>query len=96
MAQSIVARRAWQKQYRLKLRALVAKEKDRPCMDCGLSYPSYVMDFDHRGNKIADVSDLVESSHSLKRITTEIEKCDVVCSNCHRLRTFASSHTIDT
>lgn len=64
--------------------------KGRPCMDCGNSYPSFVMDFDHvRGKKYCNISVLRRRSISWKRIESEIAKCDVVCANCHRLRTLA-------
>lgn len=45
------------------------------------------MDFDHvRGRKQANVMELV-STLSKKRIDEEISKCEIVCSNCHRIRT---------
>jgi hypothetical protein len=59
-----------------------------PCMDCKKSYPYYVMDFDHvRGNKDRDIAKLVQGSVSRQRLLDEIEKCEIVCSNCHRERT---------
>jgi len=62
------------------------KEKD-PCLDCKISYPYYMMDFDHvRGTKQANVAELINTL-SKKRIDTEIAKCEIVCSNCHRIRT---------
>jgi len=58
-----------------------------PCMDCKISYPYYVMDFDHvRGRKQANVMELI-STLSKKKIDEEIAKCEIVCSNCHRIRT---------
>lgn len=62
------------------------KEKS-PCLDCGKFYPYYVMDFDHvRGQKHKNVMELIPSL-SKKKIDEEIAKCEVVCSNCHRIRT---------
>ena len=59
-----------------------------PCMDCKLIYPYYVMDFDHvRGRKHANVMELIKSL-SKKKIDEEIAKCEIVCSNCHRIRTY--------
>lgn len=57
-------------------------------MDCGISYPYYVMDFDHRNGeeKLEGVAALVNSGRR-KAVFEEIEKCDLVCSNCHRERT---------
>lgn len=62
--------------------------KDRPCADCGVSYPPCVMDFDHvRGDKKNNVATLVASHYGVATISAEIKKCEVVCANCHRLRT---------
>ena len=58
-----------------------------PCMDCKNRYPYYVMDFDHvRGTKHANVMELIPTL-SKKKIDLEIAKCEIVCSNCHRIRT---------
>jgi len=47
------------------------------------------MDFDHRdaSKKIAAVSRLIGRA-GRARILVEAEKCDVVCANCHRMRTY--------
>jgi len=58
-----------------------------PCADCGKKYPYYVMDFDHiTGKKIDNISSMINSGVS-KKIKEEIEKCEIVCANCHRERT---------
>ncbi len=69
-------------------RAYTSKLKDVPCMDCGKKYPHYVMDFDHINpeDKLTQVSKLVNLSWD--RLRAEIDKCEVVCSNCHRIRTY--------
>lgn len=71
-------------------RDMVAELKSVPCADCGIQYPPYVMDFDHRGDKLFEISDITGRDGSLDRFLTEIAKCDVVCSNCHRERTHGS------
>jgi hypothetical protein len=44
------------------------------------------MDFDHvRGVKVTHISQLVQGN--LQKIKDELEKCELVCSNCHRERT---------
>lgn len=70
-----------------RLRILVDSAKNIPCMDCGIKYPSYVMDFDHRENKIENVSGMVSRGVAVSKILEEISKCDIVCANCHRVRT---------
>lgn len=57
-----------------------------PCTDCGVYYPSYVTDFDHiSDNKSANIGNMM--SRGWPRILKEIEKCELVCANCHRERT---------
>jgi hypothetical protein len=81
-------RRATQGLRRDQRRAIIREAKDRPCVDCGQSYPWYVMDFDHvRGQKLANIS-AAAFSWSVPKLLEEMAKCDVVCSNCHRVRTF--------
>lgn len=66
-------------------RAIIDAAKSRPCVDCKDVHPVYVMEFDHsRGKKRFVVSDGVKT---LKLLLREIAKCDVVCANCHRIRT---------
>ena len=65
--------------------------KQKPCMDCGIQYPYYVMDFDHRNkkNKLTTINRMINyHSYSKKKILEEIRKCDLVCANCHRIRTY--------
>jgi len=68
-------------------RRMVVEAKLRPCVDCGVQYPYYVMDFDHRDGALKEFS--LNSVHRVTKrsILREIAKCDVVCSNCHRERT---------
>ena len=48
-----------------------------------------VMDFDHvRGEKVANVSS-IWSRKSWEAVLEEVAKCEVVCANCHRLRTWS-------
>ena len=81
----IEARRAkWRAQARLlvDLRAV-------PCADCGGSFPPCAMDFDHRPAepKLSGVTRMIGRSGT-ERILAEVAKCDIVCANCHRARTF--------
>lgn len=58
------------------------------CADCGGRFPACCMDFDHKpGTKHNEVGTLIARSSEWKTIQREIEKCDVVCANCHRIRT---------
>ena len=62
--------------------------KDKPCMDCGMSYPYYVMDFDHRNGKAKKFNPTELSKRTKRTILKETKKCDLVCSNCHRIRSY--------
>ena len=58
----------------------------RSCADCGLGDP-VVLEFDHVGDKRADISRLSADGVSLAFLEAEVCGCDVVCVNCHRIRT---------
>lgn len=78
---------------KIEARNLLETLKDFPCFDCGTKYPKGVMDFDHRdpSKKTLGVGRMVQESYSLKTIASEAAKCDLVCCNCHRIRTFVKS-----
>lgn len=66
-----------------------AYKLSHPCVDCGESNP-IVLDFDHLeslGQKEFNVSAAIDRGLSWTRIMAEIEKCEVVCANHHRIRT---------
>lgn len=69
-----------------------AIKEESGCIDCDTDYPYFVLEFDHREptKKVNCVATLVSNGYSEKAILNEIKKCDVVCSNCHRIRTHAS------
>lgn len=71
--------------------ALIEELKSVPCKDCGVPYPPVVMDFDHLPGyvKHRKLSDMAKAQYSEEAIRREAAKCDVVCANCHRLRTAA-------
>ncbi len=60
-----------------------------PCTDCREFHPHYVMDYDHLGDKVLNISNAVGNGWSKKKIQEEIDKCELVCANCHRKRTHA-------
>lgn len=61
-----------------------------PCVDCGETNP-IVLDFDHvKDKKSFNVSTAVKRGLLWKKIMNEIAKCEVRCSNCHRMKTSAT------
>ena len=74
---------------REEIRNLIRSHKEGiPCNDCGILYPYYIMDFDHvEDNKVENISKMAQW-YSIEEILVEIKKCEIVCSNCHRQRTY--------
>lgn len=71
-------------------RALVLAVKNTPCIDCHNKFHAVCMDFDHipgRGIKRAIISDLMLGPEKILTLIREINKCEVICANCHRIRT---------
>ncbi len=71
-------------------RAFIQSLKAKPCHDCGQQFHFSAMDFDHvRGDKQFNLA--APAGWVYDEILAEVAKCDVVCSNCHRVRTFNRS-----
>lgn len=66
------------------------------CFDCKVKYPYYILDFDHRDIFSKDFTILASYgiNSNLKILINEVRKCDVVCSNCHRIRTHLNKENI--
>lgn len=59
-------------------------KKNFECENCGEDHPA-CLDFHHPGEKDSGVTELVSRKNtSKKRIKEEINKCEVLCANCHR------------
>lgn len=70
--------------------AYINSLKDKPCMDCGKKFPTVCMDFDHipgKGKTFGIAVWASEPSIPWNAITDELARCELVCSNCHRVRT---------
>lgn len=67
---------------------IVSFLKSHPCIDCGENN-ILVLEFDHkhRKDKFDSVSQMIKRRLSVKKIAEEIRKCEVRCSNCHRIKT---------
>jgi hypothetical protein len=63
--------------------------EENPCTDCGLFFHFCQMDFDHLRDKEFEIGNgNWRLGKSWISIQEEMKKCELVCSNCHRLRTF--------
>jgi len=86
----------WLNRYKSKLRCIECGENHPACVDCGISHPA-VLQFHHRNRaeKSFTIADVVRRATSIKQITNEIKKCDVVCVNCHAKRHWRETHETD-
>ncbi len=70
-------------------RQAIVKEhlENAACMDCG--YSNWIaLEFDHREpkKKFKEIGRLLANG-TMRQLRNEIAKCDIVCSNCHTIRT---------
>ena len=62
-------------------------KETEPCADCGKIFPHWVMQFDHaRGPRKYFMS--VACGRGIDELKKEAAKCDLLCANCHRTRTY--------
>lgn len=56
------------------------------CIDCG-NRDIRVLEFDHLRDKVMNVTQMLVDGYSIESMAKEIEKCEIVCANCHKIRT---------
>ena len=63
--------------------------KSGQCVYCGGTFHPAAMQFDHPPGvrKSGNVGD-IRRRHNRPRLLAEIAKCELVCANCHAMRTF--------
>jgi hypothetical protein len=68
-------------------------KKEKCCYKCGFDHPA-ALDFHHRNpdDKLYEVALMPQWGISKKKILAEIEKCDVLCANCHRILHYELKH----
>lgn len=66
---------------------------DKGCIDCGYAENPVALDFDHRDQELKTLGVSSMLTYSWRKITEELDKCDVRCANCHRIRTQALGHS---
>lgn len=74
--------------YTARNRQFIQQEKLKAgCVDCGYNAHASALDFDHLPGveKLFNLG--TPSARSLDVIKAEMAKCEVVCANCHRVRT---------
>lgn len=56
------------------------------CVDCGQKFPPYIYDFHHINPEIKEFSITKIMGRTWEKIIPELDKCVLLCSNCHRTR----------
>ena len=81
--------RSYVKGKRVKFREFIQKAKtDKGCIDCGYNAHPAALDFDHLpGTEKRFTIGAFGSNYSRAALLEEMAKCEIVCANCHRIRT---------
>lgn len=75
-----------------RMRFLLEYFEGHPCADCGEPDP-LVLEFDHLKEKCFNIGSALPD-RNWQSILEEIDKCEVVCANCHRRRTWTRLGTV--
>jgi len=67
--------------------AIAAYKITMGCADCGYNENAFALEFDHKPNTKGNKTVASMMYNSWEAIWREIDKCEVVCSNCHAIRT---------
>ena len=62
--------------------------KGNKCFDCNQSFPDCVYDFHHLDPATKDMNPSALVRSGFEKSKTELDKCVMLCANCHRLRHF--------
>lgn len=79
-------RRAWMDDYKVK----------RGCCKCGYNAHPVALELNHidPSNKEFTVSRMLGAGYQWEKILAEIDKCEVMCSNCHQIHTYENKHSV--
>lgn len=90
-AATAIALRAKQERGFEKKRKLV-ELKGGKCVDCGWCGHQAGFEFDHLRDKLHNISDMIGAAAKWDNILIEVDKCDLVCATCHRIRTYVRKY----
>lgn len=65
---------------------------NNPCVICGET-SFLVLEFDHLHSKEKNIAELCRKGISGSKIKEEIDKCRVLCSNCHQIKTHIENNS---
>lgn len=66
---------------------LISLKEGKPCTRCNGYFHFKALDWHHKDatDKLFNVSDALNNLYGKERILQEIEKCELICANCHRI-----------
>ncbi len=76
-----------ERRHRIRIRWLNWIKQHTGCVDCGYNAHPSALEFDHLPGAIKSFTISGRTLGNADRIRAEIAKCEVVCANCHRVRT---------
>ncbi len=83
-----------ERRHRAKKRKIINRYKAiRGCLHCGIR-DSRCLQFDHRNPAEKSFNISSSACKTLKALSIEIKKCDVLCANCHAIKTFENKDWI--
>ena len=68
-------------------KAQLVEYKGGICVDCKMSFPQVCMGFDHRDPLLKSFAIGMAMGKDISELKIEADKCDLVCANCHAIRT---------
>lgn len=68
------------------MKAKAVEYKGGLCIDCMIAYPDVVYDFHHKNPKQKDFAISAFQGIDWQKLKIELDKCDLLCANCHRIR----------
>lgn len=68
-------------------KAILVSYKGGKCFDCAREFTLCCFDFDHRDPDAKSFNISARYGYPLDELKLEADKCDLVCANCHRIRT---------
>lgn len=75
------------KMFRRRRDVLDEIKSEKGCTDCGYNTNPVALQFDHRPGEVKSFTiAAAAASRSMEAILAEVTKCDVVCANCHAIR----------
>lgn len=60
---------------------------EQGCCKCGYNNHPAALDFSHKNPSEKDFNISMGRFYSIKKLMEEIQKCDILCANCHREKT---------